>query len=260
MINFICQYVEAYNKAIAEIKEGRGVIPAFATGAAITGVIYGISVAALIGLGKVLTNVCARMGYHSLASRIVVPTLLTNLWTAVAVSVAFSILTILIINKAKPKKKEITEEEIIILSKAEQVIVNKIYDTLNLNKDKVVYILAKLEGIEIENIKKTLEKEKPEHLFFLQITHGLLRACAWERKELTQNESKLMTTIKDKIGFYQDEGNYSIPCNDSTDPDVIALHLQVAYSRLWFTLDDKTYDTLTKQYVRKLCWKTKEEI
>lgn len=250
MVNFVCESFKFYVNSMADIEKQKGIIPALAAGTAINGVIYGIVMTALMGLQKALTTVLSRMGCHGLVSRIAIPALLNNLWTAVAVSVTFSLLTIWLIKKEKITFLSETEENII------KTISEKIRPLSIVNR---VQLGDKLKNFNLEKVKKAVENKHPKYLFFFHTIKETqaLRYVYWARKELKDSEKKIIeeigNSIENKVSKHTFKTKIGIEYDDTLpEPSVIYTHLSVKYPTLEFELE-----TTKMNLVHTIKWDTK---
>lgn len=89
-------YNKIYSEATKEINGPKDLLTTFASCTVINGIAYSVAIATFAALTKILSTGCTWVGYTSLAAKIVLPSLLTSPWVAIAIVVGFSALTILI--------------------------------------------------------------------------------------------------------------------------------------------------------------------
>lgn len=246
---------QKYNMFVANVENQYGVVPAFAVKTGMTGLIYGVVVAALGVSSKAFASICARAGFTGLASRMAVPVLLTNPWFVLAVSIGIPTLTLLFqaLKTKKPEEKKPILNE--LETKVCQAVGSKIKKSLDCFLGDIG--IATLTDQNKKNILEVLHTKYPDQIFGLcQIKDGLV--CLWAKKDLNIEELTLMEKIDKRIGISKNSEFYDVD-EKGFDIDISAIltHLQLKYPGLTFSDMGCGYDVGSKKTTGKISWSKK---
>jgi hypothetical protein len=198
MISVGCQ---KYNTFLEDVQKKYGVVHAFAVKTAMTGLVYGVVVAALAALAKAFASICARAGYTTFAARIALPALLTNPWFVVAICVGVQVLN-LFINGSKTKKKEesekceLSERELKVCNALEEQMKSTMAGDYDLETSGVETRILTDENK--KNIIDYLQKKYQTQIFVLSNLSNELY-CRWAKKTLNKDETELFEKINTAI-------------------------------------------------------------
>jgi hypothetical protein len=250
-----------YTAFVEKVETNYGAVPAFAVKTAMTGVIYGVVVAALAALAKAFASICARVGYTTFAARIALPALLTNPWFVLAISVAVPALSLLIQALKTKKTEEIKEEDKMpslnpMETKAYKAITGRVdmgyfdcclvdfypkttdkYENFKNIKDEILDKYLNLDKTNTNAIVKALNWNYQDNVFCLRYNlHSDSWHCTWVRKELTEREKKEFKQVENAMKLKI--GDSTVINSDGVAQDVLYTHLHAKYPDLTFDITE----------------------